>query len=115
MSNTEGHALYVIEGHLKGDVGGGEGGKFIFTQRVVSVWNALPGMVVTADKIGEWKRLLDKLMNMLKEWRDMDQGQSEGISLILLHVQYNIEGRMACSSAVLSYVRCSMLFLCFMF
>ena len=46
-------------GKFKGDVRG----KF-FTQRVVGVWNALPGVVVETDTIGRFKGLLDKHMNM---------------------------------------------------
>ena len=59
MSNTRGHVLKVRGGKFKGDVRG----KF-FTQRVVGVWNVLPGVVVEADTIGVFKGLLDKHMNM---------------------------------------------------
>ena len=47
ISNTRGHALKVRGGKFKGNVRG----KF-FTQRVVGVWNMLPGVVMEADTIG---------------------------------------------------------------
>ena len=51
--------LKVRGGKFKGDVRD----KF-FTQRVVGVWNMLPGVVVEADTIGVFMELLDKHMNM---------------------------------------------------
>ena len=53
MVATRGHRFKVL------------GSKF-FTQRVVGACNGLPAMVVEADSIRSFKRLLDKYMELSK-------------------------------------------------
>ena len=51
----------MLGSRYRGDVRG----KF-FTQRVVGEWNWLPAVVVEADSLGSFKRLLDKYMEISK-------------------------------------------------
>ena len=51
----------VLGSRYRGDVRGK-----LFTQRVVGAWNRLPVVVVEADSIGSFKRLLDKFMEVSK-------------------------------------------------
>ena len=57
MVATRGHRVKVQGRKYRGDVRG----KF-FTQRVMSEWNRLPSLVVEANSLGSFKRLLDKYM-----------------------------------------------------
>ena len=57
MVATRGHRFKVWGGKYRSDVRG----KF-FTQRVVSEWNRLPSVVVEANSLGSFKRLLDEYM-----------------------------------------------------
>ena len=59
MTATGGHRFEVLGSRYGGDVRG----KF-FMQGVVSAWNGLPAMVVEADTIGSFKRLLDRYMKL---------------------------------------------------
>ena len=59
-SSTRGHGFKVLGEKFRGDVRG----KF-FTQRVVNVWNSLPGEVVGAGTIAAFKRYLDEYMNRM--------------------------------------------------
>ena len=53
------HRFKVLGSRYKGDVRG----KF-FTQRVVVKWNWLLAVMVEADSIGSFKRLLDEYMGL---------------------------------------------------
>ncbi|XP_078059894.1 uncharacterized protein LOC144485672 [Mustelus asterias] len=57
MVATRGHRFKVLGGRYRGDVRG----KF-FTQRVVGEWNRLTSVVVEANSLGSFKRLLDEYM-----------------------------------------------------
>jgi len=59
MAATRGHRFKVLGGRYRGNVRG----KF-FTQRVVGEWNRLPSVVVEANSIGSFKRLLDEYMGL---------------------------------------------------
>ena len=59
-SITSGHKFNVRGARFKGDVRGK-----LFTQWVVGAWNSLPGKVVEADTIMNFKGLLDKYMNRM--------------------------------------------------
>ena len=52
---TRGHKVKVRGGRFRGDLR-----KNVFTQRVVTVWNALPGRVVEAGCLTSFKRYLDE-------------------------------------------------------
>ena len=59
MVATRGHRFKVLGSRYRGDVRG----KF-FTQRVVGEWNRLLSVVVEANSIGSFKRLLDEYMGL---------------------------------------------------
>ena len=59
--NTRGRMYKIKGGKSRGDIRG----RF-FTQRVVSAWNDLPGMVVEAKTLGVFKSLLDRHMDERK-------------------------------------------------
>ncbi|XP_059510326.1 adenylate kinase 2, mitochondrial isoform X1 [Stegostoma tigrinum] len=54
LTATRGHSFKVLGGRYRGDVRG-----TFFTQRVVSAWNTLPVVVVEAESLVTFKRLLD--------------------------------------------------------
>lgn len=56
------------------------------------VCNALPGTVVEAGMIVVPQMSLDRHMNS-QEWRDTDQLQLEGFTIIWHHVQHRSRGR----------------------
>ena len=61
IANTGGICTKLREGSL-----GETSGVSFFTQRVVSAWNDLPGMVVEAKTLGVFNSLLDRHMNERK-------------------------------------------------
>ena len=56
-SVTRGHNLKVRGGRFREDLR-----KILFTQRVVMVWNALPGRVVEAGCLTSFKKYLDEYL-----------------------------------------------------
>jgi len=62
---TKGHRFKVSGGRCRGDVRG----RF-FTQRVVGAWNGLPLVIVEAETLGAFKRLLDRYMDEVKDGVD---------------------------------------------
>ena len=40
--------------------------KYFFTQRVIGLWNSLPGYVVEAETLGVFKNRLDKVLDAVQ-------------------------------------------------
>ena len=58
VSRTRGHKWKFAKEKFHTDIR-----KYFFTQRVVNVWNSLPGHVVEAETLGVFKTRLDELQN----------------------------------------------------
>ena len=102
-SITRGHRFKVRGARFKGDVRG----RF-FTQRVVGASNSLPGEVVEADTVVTFKGRLDKYMN---EMGIAGYGPWKGRGFLVQlggMVGAGLEGRRACSCAVIFFVLCSL-------
>ena len=60
-TNTRGHNFRLFKGHVLYDLR-----KYIFCNRIISIWNSLPSITVDAFSIRIFENKLDRL------WRDQD-------------------------------------------
>ena len=60
VSRTRGHKWKLAKEKFHTDIR-----KYFFTQRMVNVWNSLPGHVVEAGTLGVFKTRLDEVLNTI--------------------------------------------------
>lgn len=60
VSRTRGHKWKLAKDYFHTD-----NRKYFFTQRVVNVWNSLPGHVVEAETLGVFKARLDTVLDTI--------------------------------------------------
>ena len=60
VSRTRGHKWKLAKEKFHTDIR-----KYFFTQRVVNVWNSLPGHVVEAETLGVFKTRLDEVLDTI--------------------------------------------------
>uniref|UniRef100_A0A0E9XFC2 Uncharacterized protein n=1 Tax=Anguilla anguilla TaxID=7936 RepID=A0A0E9XFC2_ANGAN len=60
VNRTRGHTWKLAKGKFHTNVR-----KYFFTQRVVNVWNSLPGHVVEAETLGVFKAWLDTVLDTI--------------------------------------------------
>ena len=52
-----GHGLKLYKPRIRTDIG-----KFSFSYRIVDIWNALPGEIVSSDSINTFKNMIDRVL-----------------------------------------------------